>query len=343
MKVVALFQSIGEIAEESPEYVLCAERALELDDMLGDDHELVVIDDQDELDEHLSDMDVCISSPFYPTYLTDDRIENAPNLELSITAGVGSDHVDLDAALDTELTVAECTGSNVVSVAEHAVMQILIVMRSFLPGHEQVVDGGWDLAEAAAHAHDIEGKTVGIFGLGRIGQRVAARLYPFNVDLVYNSSSRKEDFEEKFDMEYVELDELAQRCDVITIHAPLYEETEELFDADLLSQMDDDSYIVNTARGKIVDTDALVNALEAGELAGYAGDVWYPQPAPEDHPWRGMPNQAMTIHYSGMTLDAQHRIMEDTKEILSQYLGDGEIDEEYLIVQDGNIVDPSYE
>lgn len=162
MKIVALFQSAEEMAEESSEYVLCAERALELDKMLGDDHELVVIDDQDDLDEHLSDMNVCISSPFYPAYLTGERIENAPELELSITAGVGSDHVDLDAALESDLTVAECTGSNVVSVAEHAVMQILILLRSFLSGHEQATSGGWDLAEAAAHSRDIEGKTVGI-------------------------------------------------------------------------------------------------------------------------------------------------------------------------------------
>jgi formate dehydrogenase len=321
---------------------LCAERALELDEMLGDEHELVVIDNQDDLDEHLSDMNVCISSPFYPAYLTDDRIENAPELELSITAGVGSDHVDLDAALDSGLTVAECTGSNVVSVAEHTVMQILILLRSFLSGHEQATTGGWDLAEAGAHARDIEGKTIGIFGLGKIGERVAARLQPFDVDLVYNSSSRHEDAEDEFNMEFVELDELAQQCDIITIHAPLYEETEELFDADLLSQMDDDAYIVNTARGKIVDANALVDALESDELAGYAGDVWYPEPAPEDHPWRDMPNQAMTIHYSGMTLDAQQRIMEGTHEILSQYFGDGEIDEEYLIAQDGEIEDPSY-
>lgn len=342
MKIVALFQSGGEIAEESSEHVLCAERTLELDEMLDDEHELVVIDDQDDLDEHLSDMDVCVSSPFYPAYLTDERIENAPELELTITAGVGSDHVDLDAALDSGLTVAECTGSNVVSVAEHTVMQLLILLRSFLSGHEQATSGGWDLAEAGAHARDIEGKTVGIFGLGKIGERVAARLQPFNVDLVYNSSSRHEDAEDEFDMEFVELDELAHRCDIITIHAPLYEETEELFDADFLSQMDDDSYIVNTARGKIVDADALVDALESDELAGYAGDVWYPEPAPEDHPWRDMPSQAMTIHYSGMTLDAQQRIMEGTQKILSQYFGDGEIDQEYLIAQDGAIEDPSY-
>lgn len=340
MKVVAVFQLAGEIAEENPEHVLCAERALELDDALDDDHDLVVLDDPDDLDEHLSDMDVFITSPFYPAYLTEERIENAPELDLAITAGVGSDHVDMDAAADAGVTVTECTGSNVVSVAEHSVMQILILLRNFLAGHEQATSGGWDLAEAAADAYDLQGKTVGIWGFGNIGQRVAARLRPFDVSILYNDTEEHPFLEEELGVEYADLDDLVERSDVISIQVPLTDETEEQFDADLLSGLDD-TYIVNTARGKIVDADALADALESDDLAGYAGDVWYPEPAPEDHPWRDMPDQAMTIHYSGLTIDAQHRIMEDTQEMLARYTAGEPIDEEYLMVAEGAFGDSS--
>jgi formate dehydrogenase len=91
-------------------------------------------------------------------------------------------------------------------------------------------------------------------------------------------------------------------CDIVTINCPLHPETERMFNAGLISKMKKGSYIVNTARGKIVDTDALVAAVKSGHIEGYAGDVWFPQPAPAAHPWRSMPRHAMTPHYSGTTL-----------------------------------------
>lgn len=97
--------------------------------------------------------------------------------------------------------------------------------------------------------------------------------------------------------------------DVVTINCPLHPETEGLFDAKLLSTMRRGSYIVNTARGKICDRDAIVDALKSGRLAGYAGDVWFPQPPSRDHPWRSMPHHAMTPHVSGTTLSAQVRLV----------------------------------
>ena len=102
---------------------------------------------EEDLDKHLSDMDIVISAPFYPAYMTKERIEKAPNLKLAITAGVGSDHVDLDAASKNDVGVVEVTGSNTVSVAEHAVMDLLIVLRNFMEGHRQSVEGEWDLSK----------------------------------------------------------------------------------------------------------------------------------------------------------------------------------------------------
>lgn len=128
-------------------------------------------------------MDIVISAPFYPAYMTKERIEKAPNLKLAITAGVGSDHVDLDAASKNDVGVVEVTGSNTVSVAEHAVMDLLIVLRNFMEGHRQSVEGEWDLSKVGNQARELQNKTIGIFGFGRIGQLVAERLKPFNVTI----------------------------------------------------------------------------------------------------------------------------------------------------------------
>ena len=107
-----------------------------------------------------------------------------------MTAGVGSDHIDLAAAATHGATVAEITGSNVVSVAEQVVMHILALVRNYIPAYKQVLDGKWDIAEIAAKAHDLEGKTIGIIGTGRIGQRVCTRLKAFDVNMLYYNNVR---------------------------------------------------------------------------------------------------------------------------------------------------------
>jgi formate dehydrogenase len=126
-------------------------------------------------------------------------------------------------------------------------------------------------------------------------------------------------------------------CDVVTINAPLHPETEGLFDDALLATMKPGAYLINTARGKICDRDAVVRALESGRLAGYAGDVWFPQPPAKDHPWRAMPHHGMTPHISGSSLSAQARYAAGTREILECWLEDRPIRDEYLIVHNGQL------
>ena len=128
---------------------------------------------------------------------------------------------------------------------------------------------------------------------------------------------------------------MAHAADVVSIHAPLHPKTYHLFDAELISSMRRGSYIVNTARAEIVVRDAVVAALESGQLAGYAGDVWYPQPPAADHPWRSMPNEAMTPHVSGTSLSAQARYAAGTREIIESFVAGRAIREEYLIVAGG--------
>ena len=133
------------------------------------------------------------------------------------------------------------------------------------------------------------------------------------------------------------VEDMVKVCDVVTINAPLHPETENLFNDKLLAKMKRGAYLVNTARGKICDRDAIVRALESGQLGGYAGDVWFPQPAPKDHPWRTMPHHGMTPHISGTSLSAQARYAAGTREILECWFEGRPICDEYLIVDGGKL------
>jgi formate dehydrogenase len=306
-------------------------------------HTFVVTSDKEGensvFDQELPDADVVISQPFWPAYLTAERIAKAPNLKLAITAGIGSDHVDLQAAVEHGLTVAEVTFSNSISVSEHVVMLILSLVRNYIPSYGWVVKGGWNIADSVSRSYDLEGMVVGTFGAGRIGTAVLRRLKPFDVQLHYNDRYRlPEDVERELDLTYHDsVESLIEVCDVITINTPLHPETEHLFNDDLIAKMKRGTYIVNTARGKICDRDAIVRGLESGQLAGYAGDVWFPQPPPSDHPWRSMPNHGMTPHVSGTSLSAQARYAAGTREILECWLEGRPIREEYLIVEGGKL------
>jgi formate dehydrogenase len=304
-------------------------------------HELVVTSDKDAadstFDRELRDAEIVISQPFWPAYLTAERIANAPNLKLAITAGIGSDHVDLDAAIQHGVTVAEITYSNSISVAEHVVMMILSLVRNYLPSNEWVRAGGWNIADCVARSYDLEGMDVGSVAAGRIGLGVLRRLAPFDVRLHYTDKHRlPASIERELNLTFHKsARDMVPHCDVVTINAPLHPETRGLFDDDLLATMRRGAYLINTARGLIVDRDAIVRALASGRLAGYAGDVWYPQPAPADHPWRTMPHHGMTPHVSGSSLSAQARYAAGAREILECYFGGTPIRSEYLIVDAG--------
>ena len=306
-------------------------------------HTLIVTSDKEGADSvferELPDAEVVISQPFWPAYLTAERIAKAPNLKLAITAGIGSDHVDLAAAIERGITVAEVTYSNSISVSEHVVMMILSLVRNYLPSHQWVLDGGWNIADCVARSYDLEAMDVGTVAAGRIGSAVLRRLKPFDVRLHYTDRHRlPAEAEQELNVTYhPDVQSLVRVCDVVTINCPLHPETENMFDDALIGQMKRGAYLVNTARGKICDRDAIVRALESGQLAGYAGDVWFPQPAPQDHPWRTMPHHGMTPHTSGTSLSAQARYAAGTREILECYFSGRPIRNEYLIVEGGKL------
>ena len=304
-------------------------------------HELIVTSDKDgpnsEFEKHLPDAEVVISQPFWPAYLTKERIAKAKKLKLALTAGIGSDHVDLDAAARAHITVTEVTGSNSISVAEHVVMMVLSLVRNYLPSHEVAAKGGWNIADCVSRSYDVEGMHFGTIAAGRIGLAVLRRLKPFDLKLHYTDPHRlSPEIEKELGLTFHPDAELLVRAvDIVNLQMPLYPSTEDFFNGRLFSLMKRGAYLINTARGKLVERDAVVRALESGQLAGYAGDVWFPQPAPKDHPWRTMPFNGMTPHISGTSLSAQARYAAGTLEILESYFGGTPIREEYLIVDGG--------
>ena len=306
-------------------------------------HELVVTADKDGpqsvFERELPDAEIVISQPFWPAYLTSERIDKAKNLKLALTAGIGSDHVDLQAAMKRGITVAEVTYSNSISVSEHVVMMILALVRNYIPSYKWVIDGGWNIADCVARSYDVEGMQVGTVAAGRIGLAVLRRLKPFDVKLHYTDRHRlPPEIERELNVTFhPNVESLVRVCDVVTINAPLHPETENLFNAELIAKMKRGAYLVNTARGKICNRDAVAAALKSGQLAGYAGDVWFPQPAPQDHPWRSMPHHGMTPHTSGTSLSAQARYAAGTREILECWFEKRPIREEYLIVDGGKL------
>ncbi|CAF3322806.1 unnamed protein product [Rotaria socialis] len=350
--LVVLYEG-GDAGKRNKNILGCVENALGLPKWIKENNlenrlKLVVTSDKQGensvVEKTLPEASVVISQPFWPCYLDNKRIDKAKNLKLAITAGVGSDHVNLEAACKRGITVAEVSGSNVVSVAEHVVMQMLALVRNFIPAYKQVINGEWDIAQIADKARDLENKHIGTVAAGRIGLRVLQRLKPFNVHLHYYDKFRLDkSIEKDLNVKYhSNVESLVKECDIVTINCPLHPETEHMFNKKMISLMKKGSYLVNTARGKIIDRDALVDAIKSNHLEGYAGDVWYPQPASKDHPWRSMPRHAMTPHYSGTTLDAQARYAAGVKEILENWLNGRPQREEYLIVDKGRVVSNAY-
>lgn len=267
------------------------------------------------------------------------------------------------------ITVAEVTGSNVVSVAEHVIMTILTLVRNFVPAHEQIEAGDWNVAAAAKNEYDLEGKVVGTVAVGRIGERVLRRLKPFECKelLYFDYQPLKPEIEQEIGCRRVDtLEEMLGQCDVVTINCPLHEKTRGLFNKDLISKMKKGKYLrpatslrvtetlflgawlVNTARGAIVVKEDVAEALKSGQLNGYGGDVWFPQPAPKEHPLRYAKNpmgggNAMVPHMSGTSIDAQKRYADGVKSILEIYFSKrDDYRMEDLIVHKGDYATKAY-
>ncbi|KAA1470880.1 NAD-dependent formate dehydrogenase [Dentipellis sp. KUC8613] len=344
-KVLAILCDGFDAAVAEPRLYSAAENELGLRQFLeSQGHEYIVFSAKDGAEDGfgklIGDTDVLITIPFYSTVLTREFFEKAKNLKICIVAGVGFDHIDLNAALVHSVQVLEVSGASVVSIAEQVVMSILLLVRNFTTAHEMVEGGEWQLSHIARNAFDLENKVVGIIGTGRIGYSILERLVPFDCQLLYwdDNPLKLEEQEQAVNVRRIrDLKEFVSLCDVIVVSIPLHEGTISLVNRELLSHFRKGTWLVNCARGAICNMDDVAAALRSGHLRGYAGDSWNIHPAPKDHPWRSMKNplhggNCMTPHYSALTLDAQARYARGVKTILERFFAGEDQDPDDVVV-----------
>lgn len=321
--------SPASIAFEPGQQLGTASAGLGLRDFLAaHGHTLIATSDEEGPDSvferALSEAEIVISQPCWPARLSATRIAKARRLKLVVTAGVGSDHIDLEAAASHGLTVAEVTHSASVSAAEYAVMLILSLVHDAPPlsARKRTVAG------ELGRAYDLEGMQVGSVGAGRAGFAVLRRLRPFDVRLHYTDPRRLPlAVESELCLTYhPSVAAMVPFCDAVTIHCPLHGGTAGLFDAKMIARMKRGAYLVNTARDAICERKAVHDALETGQLAGYAADAFC------------VPPPAMgPVPLAGATLPAQARYAAGTREILECWFGGVPIRADYLVLDRGKV------
>ena len=237
-------------------------------------------------------------------------IERSPRLRLIQKWGVGVDKMDLDAARRAGLPVAIAAGSNAAPVSELALALMLAVGRRMVFADRHTRQGVWLKKDMRSWCYQLDGKTVGLLGFGAIAQMTARRLQGFDVELLYHSRHRADAAtEQALRARQVTLDELIERSDILSIHVPLTPATQHLINARALRRMKPGAILVNTARGGVVDEQALYEALAAGHLRGAGLDVFAVEPATADNPLFRLDNVVVMPHAGGGVFDNVHKVM----------------------------------
>ncbi|MFQ5645515.1 MAG: phosphoglycerate dehydrogenase [bacterium] len=233
-------------------------------------------------------------------------IEAADKLKVIGRAGIGLDNVDIPAASRKGIVVMNTPGGNNVTTAEHTVSMLMSVSRNIPQASRSLKQGKWE--KSRFMGAEVFQKTAGIIGLGRIGVEVCERLKGFGMTvLVYDPFISKE-VGKRLEVEPVELDELFRRSDYITVHTPLLPDTRHIINQEAFSHMKDGVFIINCARGGIVDEKALEEAINSDKVAGAALDVFEEEPPPDNHPLRNMAKVICTPHLGASTREAQDRV-----------------------------------
>ena len=271
---------------------------------LGPDFEVVNVDgtDRDALRSALATADAVLVRS--ATQIDAEALGWAPKLKVIARAGVGLDNVDIKAATQAGVMVVNAPTSNIISAAELTVAHILGLARHLPRAHGSLSQGAWK--RSSFTGIELYEKTVGIVGLGRIGALVAERLKGFGVDLIAYDPYVTPVRAQQLGVELVSLEELVERVDFLTIHMPRTPETLGMIGAEQLKAMKPSAYVVNVARGGLIDEAALAAALEAGEIAGAALDVFMQEP-PADTSLTGLPNVNVTPHLGASTAEAQEK------------------------------------
>ncbi len=266
--------------------------------------ELVVADPgKPEFYDAAADADYYLGSPRMG--IGNEFFRAAPRLKLVQLTSAGYDRVDIEAARKAKIPVANNGGANSVAVAEHAVMLMLAALKRLVANHNEVVAGKWRTAEfAASRLYEVEGKRLGIVGLGNIGKKVARRVRGFDMDVRYHDILRlTEDQEDALGVRFALFPELLRTSDIVTLHVPLNDATRRMMSTREFAMMKPTSVLINTCRGPVVDEDALHHALTSGTIAAAGLDVMVQEPPASNHPLFSLPSVTLTPHSAGPTWD----------------------------------------
>jgi len=238
------------------------------------------------------------------TFVTAEMIAQAPRLKLIQKWGIGVDKIDLEAARRAGVTVAITAGATSIPVSEHTLMLILATSRRLPVAHRSLQEGKWIASELRTVCAKLDGKTVGLFGFGNIAKFVAKRLSGFDVNIIYHNRTRLDPaIEQQFNVRYVDFDTLLAQSDILSLHAPLTEQTRHLFNAQTFNKMKRGAMLINTARGELIDEAALVDALRSGQLSSAGLDTFEGEPPRADHPLFQMDQVVATPHSAGSVYD----------------------------------------
>jgi D-3-phosphoglycerate dehydrogenase len=240
------------------------------------------------------------------TRVTAAMIDAAPNLKVVARAGIGVDTIDVAAATRRGIAVMNAPGANTVSAAEHAIALLLSLLRHIPEAAETMRQGGWD--RKRFEGSELRGKTLGVVGLGRIGGYVARLAQAFGMTIVAYDPFVTPQRAAELQARLVPIERLLEEADIVTLHVSLTDETRHLLNAPRLALMKTTAFLVNTARGELVDEAALVAAVKEKRIAGAAIDVFAEEPLPKESPLRGLDRVLLTPHLAASTSEAQRRV-----------------------------------
>ncbi|MFF4362736.1 2-hydroxyacid dehydrogenase [Streptomyces sp. NPDC001604] len=260
--------------------------------------------------------------------VTDGHLAAAPDLKLVQCASHGFEYVDVDAARARDVLVCNIgsSGAESQNVAEQTFALMLALAKQLVPAHTALVEADWALPRLQRSLTELCGKTLGIVGLGGIGQEVARRAVAFDMSVVYAGRRRlPEETEARLGgARHVPLDELLRTADYVSLHAPLTDETRHLLDAERLALLKPTAFVINTARGALIDQEALADALEKGALAGAGIDVFDPEPPTPALRLLKSPNVVLSPHVGGVTRETLIRIALAAVQNVADFLTGGQ-------------------
>lgn len=257
------------------------------------------------------------------TQVTDEVMEAAKSLKAVGRAGVGVDNIDIDAATKRGVVVMNTPSGNTIATAELTFTHMLCGARPVPQANATMQAGGWDRKKFSGS--ELNGKTLGVLGLGRIGSEVTKRAQAFGMKVLGYDPYLTEARAKTLGVENVELADLFKQADYITVHMPLTDSTKNMINAESIATMKDGVRIFNCARGGIINQDDLVDALKSGKVAAAGLDVYDSEPLADDSPLRGIPNLVLTPHLGASTKEAQESVGIEIAEAIAKVLQTGEV------------------